>query len=379
MKKWIVFVLFFFPLWCISQSISKKESTKTVFNNLIQAYANAKSAPELKLISQKSGKSVIARYIIEDGSHLIKIDEKLINICFSMGKDSLNALAIILSHELAHYYNDHEWCSDYAYALSTTNLKLAKKINAASMAAKIEKETIADNHGLFYASVAGYSIFGCYNKLLDKVYSSYKLPQNQPGYPSLLDRMKIAKDASMNCNELYGYFKIGIKAIENKKYDKAILAFEKANSKIPYRENFNNIGVAKTRKALEMIVSNDTFEITHPDRFLYPIELENKSRLNQNNTRGLEEELSSECKSLLQEAKRNFQESVRIDPDFIKGHINLACVYDLLHNAPRAIGEIMELSKEHQDCIDAKRILAIAYYHNGETNKSEQIWSDLKK
>lgn len=377
MKKWIVFVLFMFPIWCICQSVSKKESTKAVFNNLIQAYANAKSAPELKFISQKTGTSVIARYIIEDGSHLIEIDEKLINICFSMGQDSLNALAIILSHELAHYYNDHEWCSDYAYALSISNLKLAKKINAASMAAKIEKETVADNHGLFYASVAGYSIFGCYNKLLVKVYSSYKLPQNQPGYPSLLDRKKIAKDAVTKSNELYGYFKSGIKAINDAKYDDAILFFKKANAYIPYRENYNNLGVAKTRKSL-LIKTKSYEEVNFPDRFLYPLEVENKSRLSINDTRSLDDEKLEEYNNLLKEALKDFQEAIRIDPSFTKGYINLACVYDLMDNWEAAIGKIKELSIEQQNTIDAKRILAIAYYHNSQESKAEDLWNSIK-
>jgi tetratricopeptide (TPR) repeat protein len=378
MKKLITIVLFIVPVFCFCQSVSKKKSAQTVFNNLVQAYANAKSAPEFKIIPLKAGKSVIARYIIEDGNHLIEIDEKLINICFAMGNDSLNSLAIILSHELAHYYNDHEWCSDYAYALVKSDLKLAKEINAASIAAKKEKETIADNHGLFYASVAGYSVFECYDKLLDSVYSKYNLPQYQPDYPTKSERKKITKDASLKSQELYNYFITGIKAMKEKKYDKAILAFEKANSKIPYRENFNNLGVAKTRKALEIKVTIDTFEINHPERFLYPLELENKSRLNQNGTRNSGDSCSEECKLLLKEAKKDFQESIRIDPSFIKGHINLACVYDLLNNAPHAIGEIIELSSEQQNNIDAKRILAIAYYHNGQLYKAEQIWNSIK-
>lgn len=377
MKKCIVFVLFFFPLWCISQSISKKESTKAVFNSLIQAYANAKSAPELKFISQKSGKSVIARYIIEDGSHLIEIDEKLINICFSMGKDSLNALAIILSHELAHYYNDHEWCSDYAYALSKSNVVLSMKINSASKAAKIEKETIADNHGLFYASVAGYSVFDCYNKLLDSVYSSYKLPQNQRDHPSLLDRKKIAKDAGIKSNELYGYFKSGIKAINDTKYDEAILFFKKANAYIPYRENYNNLGVAKTRKAL--LLKPKTFEeVDFPDRFLYPIEIENKSRLSQDATRSLDDETNEELNRLLKEAQKDFQEAIRIDPSFTKGYINLACVFDLQGNPDKAVGEIKGMSVEQQNIKEAKRILAIAYFHRKDEEKAMSIWKELK-
>jgi tetratricopeptide (TPR) repeat protein len=377
MKKLIAIFLFIVPVFCFCQSVSKKKSAKTVFNNLVQAYANAKSAPEFKIIPLKAGKSVIARYIIEYGNHLIEIDEKLINICFAMGNDSLNSLAIILSHELAHYYNDHEWCSDYAYALVKSDLKLAKELNAASIAAKKEKETIADNHGLFYASVAGYSVFECYDKLLDSIYSKYNLPQYQPDYPTKSERKKIAKDGSTKSNELYGYFKSGIKAINDSKYDEAILFFKKANAYIPYRENYNNLGVAKTRKAL--IIKPKSYEEVHfPDRFLYPLEVENKSRLSQDDNRGLDEEKDEEFKTLLKEAQKDFQEAIRIDPSFTKGYINLACVYDLMDNWDSAIGKIKELSTDQQNIKEAKRILAIAYFHRKDKGKALEIWNELK-
>ena len=107
--------------------------------------------------------------------------------------------------------------------------------------------------------------------------------------------------------------------------------------------------------------------------------MEKKSRLNKNETRGIENDWATEYLFLLQEAKKDFQESIRIDPNFLKGHINLACVYDLLGNSPRAIGEILELQNQYRDNIQVKKILAIAYYHNGEIAKSENIWNTIKQ
>jgi hypothetical protein len=49
MKKWLFIILFSIPSVGRSQSVSKLEATKTVFNNLVQAYANAKSAPKYRL------------------------------------------------------------------------------------------------------------------------------------------------------------------------------------------------------------------------------------------------------------------------------------------------------------------------------------------
>ena len=67
---------------------------------------------------------------------------------------------------------------------------------------------------------------------------------------------------------------------------------------------------------------------------------------------------------LLTSAQNDFQEAIRLDPSFIKGYINLACVYELLGKYNLAIGTIEELSKEEQKSGEAQRILAITYFHN---------------
>ncbi|MFY8161835.1 MAG: tetratricopeptide repeat protein, partial [Candidatus Kapaibacteriota bacterium] len=153
--------------------------------------------------------------------------------------------------------------------------------------------------------------------------------------------------------------------------------FESANGKIPFRENLNNIGVAKTRKALDLKVP-DSFEKENPERFLYPTEIENKSRLSREITRGDLDDNSEDIENLLKEAQKNFQEAIRLDPSFTKGYINLACVLDLLGNYPKSIGTILELPKDKQNTTWAKRILAIAYFHDKQENKANAIWNELK-
>jgi hypothetical protein len=56
----------------------------------------------------------------------------------------------------------------------------------------------------------------------------------------------------------------------------------------------------------------------------------------------------------------------------------LACVLDLLGNYPKSIGTIFDLTKEQQNSIEAKRILAIAYFHDKQENKANAIWNELK-
>lgn len=347
-----------------------------VFDRLISVYGSAKTEPKFEIV--KKGKVAIlpAKYI-SDGQPTIKIDEAFYKICQTFGKDSLNALAIVLSHELTHHFNDHTFCRDYGFAdLNTVKPNLKKTIGSASSNARKDKETEADIKGFFFAAAAGFEPHGLQEKLITKIYKVYNLTDIQENYPSLQERIDLAQSADKKASELFNDFKNGLVALENKQYDVAIKCFESANGKIPFRENLNNIGVAKVRKALLLKVKTSE-EYKFPNRFLYPLEVENKSRLAQETTRS-NNDRAQQMNELLLSAQKDFQEAIRLDPKFTKGYINLACVFDLLDIPEGAIGKIKELLLEKQKTIDAQRILAIAYYHSDNEKKAEEIWRELK-
>jgi tetratricopeptide (TPR) repeat protein len=347
-----------------------------VFDQLISVYGSAKTEPKFEIV--KKGKVPIppAKYVTE-GQPTIQIDEAFYKICQTFGKDSLNALAIVLSHELTHHFNDHTFCRDYGFAnLNTVKPNLKKTIGSASSNARKDKETEADIKGFFFAAAAGFEPHGLQEKLITKIYKAYNLTDIQENYPSLQERRDLAQSAEKKASELYNDFKNGLVALENKQYDVAIKCFESANGKIPFRENLNNIGVAKARKALLLKVKTSE-EYNFPNRFLYPLEVENKSRLAQETTRS-NNDRAQQMTELLLSAQKDFQEAIRLDPKFTKGYINLACVYELLGNPEGAIGKIKELTLEKQKTNDAQRILAIAYYHNNQETNANSIWSALK-
>ena len=89
---------------------------QSVFDQLVMAYGSAKTAPQLIIITNKPKQITPAKYYSSPKPN-IKVDAYLFTVCRTFGKDSLDALSIILSHELAHYYSDHTFCSDYAYAI----------------------------------------------------------------------------------------------------------------------------------------------------------------------------------------------------------------------------------------------------------------------
>jgi hypothetical protein len=375
MAKYCFILFIFFTVNLSAQNNYKQQVAEKVLNELANAYGSSKSAPIIKILP-KTAPKIIAHYNPSPIAS-IELDEALYDICSTFNSDSLNALAVIISHELSHYYNDHNWCSDFAFALSKTNITFAKKLNTVSKESKIEKETIADRHGLFYACVAGYNPFKIYSKLIDKIYKHYQLPDNTIGYPSRQERKQIADNAEAKASELYTFFKVGLNALNENKWDTAIAAFTKANAYIPFPENYNNLGIAKARKALTLKVKTSE-EINYPNRFLYPLEVENKSRLSQDDTRAIDDEKQEQMLALLKDAQKDLQEAIRLNNKFTKAHINLACVFDLLDNPAAAIGKIKELPIEQQKTTAAQKILAIAYYHNEQEQKAMEIWKVLK-
>ena len=118
-------------------------------------------------------------------------------------------------------------------------------------------------------------------------------------------------------------------------------------------------------------------EYNYPKRFLYPLEIDNSSRLQQNGTRSSNDK-QEQMALLLKSAQKDFEKAISLDAVYTKSYINLACVFDLLDNPEAAIGKIKELPIEKQIEIDAQRILAIAYYHADNDKKANEIWLKLK-
>lgn len=248
--QFLLIVLSFAFVDTCGQTYSDKEKTlRKVFIKIVEAYSNPKAAPELKLLPKTGKESVIARYFSDSG-HIIKVDEKLVDICLDLKSDSLNALSIILSHELAHYYYGHALCIDFAFAQPNTSL--SKKIFIDYQANKFTNEAEADLLGIWYAAIAGYYPFDIFKKMINKIYAGYGLNNKLKGYPTKTQRIEINNRNRVTANTLLPVFDAGNILIQIGRYEEAAVCFDNVVRTFPSRENYNNAGAAKLLAALKL-------------------------------------------------------------------------------------------------------------------------------
>ena len=250
---------------------------------------------------------------------IIGLEKKAYEICTSFGKDSLNALAALLAHELTHYYEKHEWKDQFSNDFGSTS----STGNAA--AEKLDAETQADYLGGFLAYTAGYNTLGVMPRFLQKVYDTYFPNSNGilPGYPSLSQRIEMAEKSLEKLENLIPVFEAANYLVVLKDYRNAKAYYDHILVKENYqsREIYNNLGVTATQLAMDLFSEGDL-------KYVYPVELDVQSRL-QPKTKGMGDDPEERRKLILNEALKYFENAKVLDPDYATAYLNLGCVYAL--------------------------------------------------
>jgi tetratricopeptide (TPR) repeat protein len=354
----LINLLLFLLIGCnvSAQSLKTKIlSTQRVFNKLVQAYGNSKIAPALKVLPKTQQESVIAAFVSKPNP-IIKIDEKVIDICLSLKDDSLNALSAILSHELAHYYNEHTFCNDYSFVKSNSELQNAIKREALSN--RKEKEAQADTQGLWYAAMAGFKPLEAFDNVIDIIYKQYNLKEANPGYPSKTERKELNKVVKANVSKLIPVFDAGFILNQMGYFDEAIDCFDNVLQYFPSKETYNNAGLARLAKVL----------INKPKEsvpYIYPIQIDANSMLRNNykstGSKGIDDINDSKNIELLKQAKLRFEKAIAIDPSYYEANLNLAILNSVRNNHEAAIGILNNLEIENLKSENLILVKALAY------------------
>lgn len=296
-----------------SATAYKYDVTLAVFNDLLRARGDFRQqAPELVM---NNGEQFVA-WMDPDNAQ-IGIEEKAYDVCVALGPDSLHALAALLGHELIHYYEKHDWSRNFIHA--NEPLDAARKIN--QLDEGIKQETQADCLGGFLAFSAGYNVYGLMPRLLEKLYKTYGLPAQLPGYPSLPERVEITKTAMLELRDLQTVFEVAQYLSLLEKYEEAAQYYRHILQSFQSREIYNNAGVNLALAALSLFSMSEM-------PYVLPLEPDPNSRLHNLKGGPIAERLNMR-EALLSQALEQLDRAIMMDPAYAPGYINKACVLAL--------------------------------------------------
>ncbi len=338
----------------------KWASVEKVYANLITAIGdNSKIAPPIK---SSRTESRVAYY--SPTRQTIYIEEKFLSVCASFGADSLNVLAFIVGHELAHVYRNHGWVSANGLGYVGGELKDDWKNLRNDETSHAKDESEADIFSGFYTMMAGYNGMEVAEKALTKLYQEYSIPDTVAGYPTLQQRVEISKSARQKANDLYLVFNTGLYCLATQKYGVAADLYTYIyNQDYTGTEILNNLAIAEILMGYNLLVEEPNF--------YYPIFISTETEL-ESGTRGNEgEEHIKKGIVYLQQALKKEESNPSL-------YLNLACAYAMLNSFVDAnyFLEKARAAKANQSAIE--NLQAIIAYKNGDIKSAKKIWKSLR-
>jgi hypothetical protein len=328
-------------------------TVQSVLNDLIEAKGTRNMpSPKLKM---NNGEQKPAW--IDLNSATVNIEEKAYDICRSMGRDSLAALAVLMAHELTHYYEKHDWQDHFIHHYGS-NLK---EQNEAVWNDQLQLELQADQLGGFLANMAGYNTSGVLETLMRKLYEAYNLEvEADTSYPSLNERIQIALEGESQLEKMNQAFEMSTYLTLVGEYELAFqyLDFIMIKSKFQSRELHNNRGVLLALSALSHFSETEM-------PFVIPLELELNSRLAR---RGFDKTVRNDY---LEKAKEALVSTIALDENYWPAYVNLASVYILEADYFEASYQCQKIIKKADMKLDSEQIahayinLAIIEYLEG--------------
>jgi hypothetical protein len=288
---------------------------RTVFNRLTAAIGGAShSQPKLEIVAMDEA----AGYNL--WGQTISVDEHLFDLCSGMGPDSLNALATVISHELAHYYLGHG-CFD-GIKRKDQRARLHRELQWA-----MNRESEADFYGGIYRHLAGYDSY-ITASVMEMLYEHYQYSDASPEYLPLDQRKDIAITVDDSLRNLIPVFDAANCLMLARRYGVAQQCYDYLIARFPSREMFNNAGVAYALQAVALVGGEGS-------RFTYPFELDEDTRLSDvkldkgwrtGRTRSPSPSDSLRVVQLLDSAAARFEIAAAKDSMYAPALINLASI-----------------------------------------------------
>lgn len=303
----------------------------------------------------------------------ITIGLSFIELTRKFGKDSTNARAHVLSHELAHLFLNHGYVSVIGTGFASKEFNKEFKKTKEALEDKLG-EMEADQWASFYAYIAGYNTNRIAPILLDTIYKYYNLNDKILNkYPPLTERKKYAGYASIKMKSMCEAFDFANIATIHGDYNISIEIYNAIIQEgFKSREIVSNLGTAYLLKAISLM---DTAKID----FILPLQIDMDTRMKQDGERGLNND--DEIEELINRSIDLFKQATTIDPEYAIGYFNLSMAF-WLHKEQKDSEYFLDKAKNKMPLDQQNKIKlfeAIIKLHFPENKDKEEGLSTLKK
>jgi len=304
-----------------------------VYQSITEAVGDfRRSLPTIQLRNEIT---TIAAY--RNADNKIFIENKALDICKTFGPQTEAALAFLISHELSHFYQKHDWGES---GFGTSFVQDKSTFNRH----KIDEEE-ADTYGAFITHLAGYNTIQIIPNLLEKLYVAYDLKSRDlSAYPSLEERKRVAEQACAKSQELISVFDVGNYLLASGEYNLAANNYAYVLQYIKCKELYNNLGVANLYATMRIPVRG-------MQSYHYPVEVDLDIPIRDGSAATREE--------MLRAAINNLQTAVNYDNRYYTGFLNLACAKDLNDQSQQAIALLNQLDQFTNNSLQKARIAVI--------------------
>lgn len=337
---------------------SKYQIANAVYKKLVAARGDARYPAPRFVMSRATSDGALMSY----DSLKITLEERAYDVCASFGEQRDQALAIILGHELIHYYEKHGW--RLGFANEYRQLDIGVKLD--ELQDKVTNETQADYLGGFLAYSAGFGLFDKVPDLIGGLYKAYQLPDTLPLYPSLQDRQAMSRFTLQKLELLVDAFEVANLMVAVGNYSQAREYYQFVLRDYQSRELFNNIGVSALLEVLDKSES----------KMVYPVQLDLNSRAGRGG-----DGFAQKRSELLTLAIQSFDAAIHLDPEYAPAYLNKACAYALLEDAQRARFYAETEAKQRAEKAgnlktvgDVQVLLGILAYTKGDSITARQIF-----
>ncbi|MBL7828527.1 MAG: hypothetical protein JNJ57_17975 [Saprospiraceae bacterium] len=329
----------------------KYKIAKRVYDRLVATRGDFRYPAPRFIMSRATGDGALMNY---DSSEIM-LEERAYDVCAAFGERRDQALAIILGHELIHFYEKHGWRRSF----SNQYLQLAIGSKLSSNHDFVTYETQADYLGGFLAYSAGFGLFDQCPELIANMYKAYNLPDTLPKYPSLQDRRSMSTFTIQKLELLVDVFDAANLLTAIGRYGEAKFYYKHILKDYQSREIFNNVGVLTLLEVLD----------NTEQKWLFPVELDLTIRASRGN-----DGFAQRRDQMLLDAIRHFDAALNMDPNYAPAYLNKACALTLLKEYNRAAYyaeiEATENARKHgyaKTESDASVLLGIIAYAKGDS------------